>query len=141
MALKIALKPNEKIIIAGAVITNGGSGTTLLVENNVPILREKDILTEANANSPAHRIYFVVQLMYLDEINIAQYHQTYWILVRDFLKALPSSIGMIRSISTHILGGQYYKALKLIKKLIQYEKTLLSANDRPDTAGCTEQRT
>ena len=46
MALKIILKPYEKIIIAGAVVTNGGSGTSLLIENNVPVLRKKDILKE-----------------------------------------------------------------------------------------------
>ena len=53
MALKIALKPNEKIIIAGAVIINGSSGTHLLVENNVPLLREKDILEK---KTPIHRL-------------------------------------------------------------------------------------
>jgi len=129
MALKIALKPNERIVIGRAVITNGGSGTNLLIENNVPLLREKDILKEENADSPARRIYFIVQLMYLDEINIAAYHQTYWSLVRDFLHAAPSAIDMIRSISDHILSGQYYKALKLVNKLIGYEQSLISLKE------------
>lgn len=60
MALKITFKPYEKIIIAAAVATNGGSGISLTIGNNVPILREKDILKEKNADSPARRIYFVV---------------------------------------------------------------------------------
>ncbi len=45
MALKISLKPHEKMILGGAVITNGNSmGCHLVIENKVPILREKDIL-------------------------------------------------------------------------------------------------
>jgi len=40
MALKITLKPNEKMIVGGAVITNANiRNTDLIIENNVPILR------------------------------------------------------------------------------------------------------
>ena len=47
MALKITLKPNEKMIVGGAVITNGNiKNTNLIIENNVPILRQKDIISE-----------------------------------------------------------------------------------------------
>ncbi len=127
MALKIILKPYEKIIIAGAVVTNGGSGTSLLIENNVPVLREKDILKEENVDSPARRIYFVVQLMYLDENNLAIHHQLYWRLVREFLSAAPSTVKLIENISKYILNANYYKALKLVRKLIDYEQSLISS--------------
>ena len=47
MALKITLKPQEKMILGGAVISNGNNaGCQLIIENEVPILREKDILSE-----------------------------------------------------------------------------------------------
>jgi len=47
MALRITLKPQEKMILGGAVITNGNSfRCNLIIENKVPILREKDILSE-----------------------------------------------------------------------------------------------
>jgi flagellar protein FlbT len=40
MALKITLKPNEKMIVSGAVVTNGNTkNTDLIIENNVPVLR------------------------------------------------------------------------------------------------------
>jgi flagellar protein FlbT len=126
MALKIDLRPYEKIIIAGAAITNSSSGTSLIIENNVPVLREKDILKEENADSPARRIYFVVQLMYMDQENIALHHQQYWVLVSDFLRAAPSALNLITRISEHILGTQYYKALKLVRKLIDYEQSIIS---------------
>ena len=43
MALKITLKPNEKIIISGVVVTNGPVKAELLIENKTAILRQKNI--------------------------------------------------------------------------------------------------
>ena len=45
MALKVELKPGERIIIGECVITNDDQRTRLLIEGQTPILREKDILT------------------------------------------------------------------------------------------------
>jgi flagellar protein FlbT len=53
MGLKITLKPGERMIIGGAVITNGGQKCNFIVENKVSILRDKDILSAEKANSPA----------------------------------------------------------------------------------------
>ncbi len=64
MALKIEVKPNERIILGECVVTNAGPRTRLKIEGRVPILREKDIMTPGRANSPAKRIYLAVQLMY-----------------------------------------------------------------------------
>jgi flagellar protein FlbT len=129
MALKITLKPNERVIIAGAAIRNGPSAASLLVENNVPILRGKDILKEKDSLSPAQKIYFIIQIMYLDQENLPAHHKLYWDLVRSFIKAAPSSLRLIDEISEHILGSRYYKALKTARKLIDYEKSILSRNN------------
>ncbi len=72
MALRISMKPQEKMILGGAVITNGNSfRCNLIVENKVPILREKDILSESQADSLCRQLYFIIQLMYIDEENLA----------------------------------------------------------------------
>ena len=125
MALKLNLKPSESVIIGGTVIRNGAKGTELFIENNVPILRHKDILSEQEANSPCKRIYFVVQLMYIDEKNLQAYHQTYWTLVKDVLAAAPSTGKLIKQLSDNILRNNYYQALKTARKLIEYEEELL----------------
>ena len=127
MPLKIVLKPDEKIIIAGAVLRNIGPAAQFLVENNTTILREKDIMPEAEANSPARRIYFIIQLMYIDPDNLVTYHNTYWRLVREFLSAVPSSLKLIDEISEHILSERYYKALRQTRTLIKREEKLLAA--------------
>jgi flagellar protein FlbT len=126
MALKITLKPHEKMIIDGAVITNGTNRSDLYIENSVPILRQKDILNEKEADSPARRIYLAIQLMYIDEVKLEIHHKTYWNLVQDFIQAAPSALPVIDAISDQILKGQYYRALKRAKKLIVYEKEVIN---------------
>lgn len=125
MSLKLALKPHERTIIGGAVIKNGASSCHLLIENNVPILRQADILSEADANSPCRRIYFVIQLMYIDGNNNSELQPLYWELVSDVLSAAPSMKDLISQVSQLIIKNKFYQALKIAKKLIQYEEELL----------------
>ena len=126
MALKITLKPYERVIVGGAVVTNGNIKTNLVIENDVPILREKDIMKKQDADTPCRRIYFVIQLMYVDEKHTLEHHNMYWKLVQDVLKAAPSVLGLIDQISEHILDNRYYKALKLARKLIDYEQEVVN---------------
>jgi flagellar protein FlbT len=122
MALKIVLKPGERIIIGGAVITNGKTTAQLLIENQVPILRQKDIMGKNEATTPCRRIYLVIQLMYIDTGNLATHHHTYWNLVKEVIKAAPSTLPLIDRIGDQILNNRYYQALKLARKLIEYEE-------------------
>ena len=126
MALKISLKPHERIVIGNAVITNSDTRTNILVENKIPILRQKDIINEEEANTPCRRIYFAIQLMYIDEDGLAKHNQRYWTLVKDLVQAAPSALPQIDRINEHIISGRYYQALKLAQKLIQYEQEVMS---------------
>ncbi len=127
MALKITLKPREKMIIGGAVLTNGShSSCDLIIENKIPILRQKDIMSEAEADSPCRRLYFVIQLMYIDEENILKYTNQYWNFVQEIVQAAASMTGVIDAISEQILKQKYYQALKLAQKLIDYEQEVIS---------------
>ncbi len=124
MALKVELKPGERIIIGESVITNDNQRTRLFIEGNAPILREKDILTPRTADTPAKRIYLAVQMMYLArEVN--KFQDDYFSLVKDILEAAPSSLAYITRISNHILSGSLYKALREARGLIEYERKLI----------------
>ncbi len=125
MALKVELKPHERIIIGTVVIRADDQRTRLFIEGEAPILREKDILTRRTADTPAKRIYLAVQLMYLDQ-DVAKHHEIYFTLVREFLEAVPSSAPAISELNNRILNGDLYKALKAAKKLITYESELLA---------------
>ena len=122
MGLKISLKPDERIIIGGAVLKNGIARSDFIIENNVPILRGRDIMSLADADSPCKRIYFAIQLMYVDEKNLEEHRATYWKLVKDIISAAPSTTMQIDRISDHLLHDRHYQALKLAKKLIEYEQ-------------------
>ncbi len=125
MALKVELKPGERILIGESVITNGKQRTRFLIDGAAPILREKDIMTKARADSPAKRLYLAIQLMYTARDPRA-HHQTYFALVKDLLGAAPSVWPQIEIINNKILTGQMYNALKDARNLISYEQELLT---------------
>ena len=119
------LKPNEKIFIGGAVIRNGQTNSTFFVENQTKILRERDIMLEEDADTPCKQIYFVIQLMYMDEGNLAQYHTAYWKIVNELIDSVKTMTDYVAEIGENLLETNYYKALKITKKMIAYEKELL----------------
>jgi flagellar protein FlbT len=125
MPLKLTLKPGERVIVGGAVLTNGPTVAHLLVENRVPLLRQKDILTEDQATTPCRKIYMVVQLMYIGEGLTAELAQIYWDLVREVVSAAPSTNDLISEMSAYIVDLSFYPALKVAKKLISYEEELI----------------
>ena len=123
MPLKLSLKPGERFVLNGAVVQNGDRRGTLVLQNKASVLREKDIMQEEDVNSPARHVYFPVMMMYLDEPNAERYRD-------EFLQRLSEFMGVIRnpevltdcvSVSKHVLGREYYKALMLCRKLMDYE--------------------
>lgn len=124
MGLKVELKAGERFILGDCLVTNGSQRTRLLIEGSTPILREKDIMTPEQANTPARRIYLAVQLMYTAR-DPRLHHETYFVLMRDLVQAAPSAWPHIVAVSNHILSGEMYKALKSAKALIAYEKELI----------------
>jgi flagellar protein FlbT len=129
MALKVELKPGERIILGECVVTNSDQRTRLVIDGEMPILREKDIMTPDHANTPAKRIYLAVQMMYLAK-NPGQHHDIYFALIRDIVRAAPSTWPYVEGINNHILAGEFYKALKEAKKLIAYEQELVARATR-----------
>lgn len=124
MALKVEIKPGERIIVGDALIKNDGHRARLFIEGDAPILREKDIMRPAEADSPSKKIYLTIQMMYLAE-DPKKHHPLYFELIGDLMKAAPSTTTYLDSINNHLLTGSYYKALKEAQKLIAYEKELL----------------
>ena len=120
MPLKIELKPHESIIIGEALITNDGERTRFYIEGNVPILREKFILREKDANTPSRRVYFVVQQMYLSR-GSTELQDLYLTYVRDLQNAAPSLIPYIAPINEAIIRSDYYGAIKAAAQIIEKE--------------------
>jgi flagellar biosynthesis repressor protein FlbT len=124
MALKVELKPGERMILGESVVTNGSQRTRLIIEGAMPILREKDIMTPERADTPAKRLYLAVQLMYTCRDPQA-HHEIYFTLMKDIVRAAPTTWRHIANINNDILMGNFYKALKEARKLIEYEQEIL----------------
>jgi flagellar biosynthesis repressor protein FlbT len=132
MGLKVELKPGERLILGECLITNGEHRTRLMIQGQAPILREKEIMLPAKADTPAKRIYLAVQLMYTAR-DPRIHHATYFSLMRDLLSAAPSAWPHMMAISNNIMAGEVYKALKSAKALISYEKELLDHATRGES--------
>jgi flagellar protein FlbT len=126
VALKLTLKPNEKVFIGGAVVQNGDNPAELSILNDVPLLREKDVLTEQEADSACKRVYLCVQLMYMDRNNLSNYQRTYQSLMGELLTAVPATVDYIAEINNDLACGRYYQALKCARKLVQFEQELIN---------------
>jgi flagellar protein FlbT len=123
MALKLSLKPGERFVLNGAVVQNGDRRGILLLQNKASVLREKDIMQAEEVTTPARRIYFPVMMMYLDEPGAGRYYD-------EFVRRLSEFMGVIQNaevladcvnVSKHVLGREYYRALMLCRKLMDYE--------------------
>lgn len=125
MALKVEIKPGERIIVGEALIKNDGTRARLFIEGDAPILREKDIMRPVDADTPCKKVYLLIQMMYLAD-DPRDHHKLYFQIIKDVQAAAPSTTELFDEINNLILSGAYYKALKSTKKLIAYEKDLLN---------------
>ena len=123
MPLKLSLKPGEKFVLNGAVVQNGDRRGVLLLQNKASVLREKDIMQAEDANTPARRIYFPVMMMYLDEVNATRYYDEFARRLTEFMGAIgnPEILTDCVNVSKHAMAREYYKALMLCRKLMEYE--------------------
>ena len=133
MPLKLSLKPGEKFVLNGAVVQNGDRRGTLILQNKASVLREKDILQQEDANTPARRVYFPVMMMYLDEGDAGKYYDEFALRMTEFMGVIrnPDVLAECVGVSKHILNQEYYKALMGCRKLIDYEDERLGASNVP----------
>lgn len=128
MALKLSLKPGEKFVVNGAVIANGDKRASLLIQNKVSILREKDILRQEDANTPARRIYLPIMLCYMDPDNSRDYLDEFMLRMTEFLDVIEDQEARQRcvAISADVMARNYYRALMNCKKLFPFEEERLN---------------
>ncbi|RZJ17640.1 MAG: flagellar biosynthesis repressor FlbT [Brevundimonas sp.] len=123
MPLKLSLKPGEKFVLNGAVVQNGDRRGVLILQNKASVLREKDIMQAEEVNTPARRIYFPVMMMYLDEGGASKLHDEFATRLSEFMNASrnPEIMQDCIAASRHVMAREYYKALMVARKLVDYE--------------------
>lgn len=128
MPLKLSLKPGEKFVLNGAVMTNGDKRTSLVLQNRACILREKDIMQPDAADTPAKRIYFPIMMMYLEPDDSEQHYNDFALRMTEFMGAIrdKQALSACIEISRDVMSGAYYRALMLCKKLFEFERERLT---------------
>lgn len=113
LPLKINIKGGDSLLIADSRFTVVGDGyTTVIIEGEIPVLRESESISEREATDAPKRLCFEIQQFYLtrgpDHLERA--------------KALASGMDDADGI-THILDlleqGQPFQALKAARKLVK----------------------
>ena len=129
MPLMVRLGANEKMVINGAVVSvEGGRAAKIVVHNNACVLRGKDVLTAEQVDTPVKRIYFAVQMLYIDSDAKDKYF-------KEFTDRLTDVIGVTGSeeirqilymIQAYVETGAYYNALAALRRVLEYENRLLT---------------
>lgn len=128
MALKLTLKPGERLVINGAVLENGDRRSTLTIQNQASVLRERDIMQPDEAQTPMRRIYFAIMMLYLDEENADQFRQEFAVRLSEFMEAINNAEALRTCVDIIQLveARQYYKALLAAKSLYEFEEVRLN---------------
>lgn len=130
MPLLIDLKPGEKVIVNGAVVENAGHSTKLRVLNDSNILREKDIVADGDNITPAGRVYFFIQNAYIFPGSRAKYLGLFERCLNDYLASCASAAQLGADLHAAVAGQEFYKALKLARKLLKHEAMVLETYNK-----------
>ena len=128
MPLKLSLKPGEKFVLNGAVLSNGDKRTSLVIQNKACVLREKDIMQPEAANTPARRIYLAIMMMYLEGEASEEPYNEFALRMTEFMGAVQNRAVLADcvDISRDVAQAAYYKALIACRKLFDFEQERLT---------------
>jgi len=115
------------MVINGAVLENVGSNAKIIVHNQATILREKEVLSESVAATPASRVYFALQCAYMFPEKRDEYLELLETHLTDYLDACPSATAIGEKIRGHIEAENLYKGLKAVQELIEHEVKVMNS--------------
>jgi len=127
VALRLTLKPNEKIVVNGCVIRNADRRQSLTIENYADVVREADLLDAASAATPVKKVYFFIQSALLrpeirDELRPV-IQKSLAELVPIFNERISAHIF---EAANHVSTANHYKAMRALRPVMQYEEELTS---------------
>lgn len=137
MGMIFKLKPQERIVINGSVISNPGlKNIDIKVETQSVILRERDFMREEEATTPCRRLYYLGVLAILDEEKQEKHKRDFVEWLGEIMSALrnPVAIAAGAEVAQEISEGNFYRVLKGCRALIDYEDIALGRNTTGDEA-------
>ncbi len=126
MALKLTLKPDEKIIVNGCMMRNSNRRHVLTIESHADVIRGHDLLDDQATATPASKVYFLIQTALIR----ADVREDLVPLIQEQLAILATvfgspSLGHIFEAANFVSIGDYYKALRELRPVIIHEREVL----------------
>jgi len=127
MTLRITLRDGEQMIVNGAVLRSVGR-TELCVENNVSLLRGREVMAPEEAVTPARRLYYACMLAYIDPEGASGHHDAIIGYLSGLIVALESLDAKAACVrfAGKVATGNYYRALADCRALISYESEVFN---------------
>lgn len=129
MALRIELKPSERLIINGALIRNLDRRSAFLVETQCKFLRESEIIRESDADTPCKQLCVTLQVIYLAD-DPAEAENLFVLQSTEILKSLPGAAAHLLEIHDEVAAKNHHRAIKAGKRLVEYEAAEAAAAER-----------
>jgi flagellar protein FlbT len=135
MPLNLTLKPHEKLIVNGAVVSNNSPrAITLAFHNKAHLLQQKDVMLPEEATTPIRQTYFALQCLYLDPDNAEDHRQLFTKFAAE-LYAATSNAEIHKALNTAVAqagAGEYYRALVALRTAMPAERRVLNAGAARD---------
>jgi flagellar biosynthesis repressor protein FlbT len=138
MVLKLTLKPDERIIVNGCAMRNSGRRHVLTIESQADVIRGQDLLDPDGVATPVRRVYFLIQTALtrtdLRDDLLPPIQKQLAVLATVFSG---SSLPQIFEAANYVSIGNYYKALRALRSVMQHEDEIfarLNATARADAS-------
>ncbi|WPY94914.1 flagellar biosynthesis repressor FlbT [Limimaricola variabilis] len=135
MALKLTLRPDERIVVNGCMMRNSSRRHVLTIESHADVVRGHDLLDEDAPVTPVTRVYYLIQ----NALIHAKLRGDLVPIIQRELAVLATtfghpSLGHVFNAANFISTGDYYKAMRELRPVIEHEGQLfehLAASGEP----------
>lgn len=135
MALKLTLRPDERIVVNGCMMRNSSRRHVLTVESHADVVRGHDLLDEDAPVTPVTRVYYLIQ----NALIHAKLRTDLVPIIQRELAVLATtfgnpSLGHVFDAANYVSVGDFYKAMRALRPVIEHEARLfdhIAAEARP----------
>ena len=123
MPLRFDLAIGEKLYVGRGVITNGKARSMFVLEGNMPVLKEKDVITLEAARTTLDQLYRHLQQAYLYEQPATEFAT---FAVQAAAEA-PEIYTSLTEVDALVAAGDLYRALKNLRRIIRARESVTMA--------------
>lgn len=125
MALKLTLKPDERIVVNGCMMRNSSRRHVLTIESQADVVRGHDLLDADAPVTPVTRVYYLIQTALIQRAVREDLLPVIQNQLADLAMVFGNpSLGHVFEAANFVSIGDYYKALRSLRPVIAHEAEL-----------------